>query len=312
MAEVSPSHPIAIPSAGTQVVTKVATRPIGGGDLCPAGIVGVVIAVPVDPDGACRVRCVDGVEIRVRSGEMEVLSLYQTRGLRTPQGDAVDYGSDPQIIYRCVIGSRAYGLDVEGSDTDRRGVFIAPCEMHWSLFGTPDQLENHETQECYWELKKFIVLALKANPSILECLYTPMVERAEALGEELLKLREIFLSKLVYQTYNGYVLSQFHKMNRDLRSKGKIKPKHAMHLIRLLLSGITVLRDGFVPVSVAAFRERLLAIREGRMAWEEVQAWRGQLHKEFDAAFATTTLPERPDYERANDFLIRARRSMVH
>ena len=32
------------------------------------------------------------------------------------------------------------------------------------------------------------------------------------------------------------------------------------------------------------------------------------LHQEFNAAFATTRLPERPDYERANAFLVNARR----
>ena len=44
---------------------------------------------------------------------------------------------------------------------------------------------------------------------------------------------------------------------------------------------------------------------------EEVDAWRLRLHREFDAAFATTGLPERPDYERANAYLLRVRRSMV-
>jgi hypothetical protein len=42
-----------------------------------------------------------------------------------------------------------------------------------------------------------------------------------------------------------------------------------------------------------------------------VDAWRLQLHDEFDAAFATTKLPDRPDYAAANGFLIKARRSVV-
>ena len=298
-------------AAGTKVVTKVETRPIGGGDLCPVGIVGIIVTAPVDNDHAYRVRYADGVEAHVRRGEIEILSHFQASGLRRSQGAIAEYGLSDQIIFRCVIGSRAYGLDVDGSDTDRRGIFVAPCDMQWSLYGSPDQLENHDTQECYWEIQKFIVLALKANPNILECLYTPMIEFAKPFAEELLGMRDIFLSKLVYQTYNGYVLSQFQKMNRDLRNKGSVKPKHAMHLIRLLLSGIQVLQEGFVPVSVDVHRTQLLAIREGEMAWEEVEEWRKKLHEEFDAAFATTSLPERPDYERANDFLIRVRRDMV-
>jgi uncharacterized protein len=47
------------------------------------------------------------------------------------------------------------------------------------------------------------------------------------------------------------------------------------------------------------------------MPWEESEAWRLRLHKEFDQALKETSLPERPDYERANDFLVRARRAAV-
>jgi hypothetical protein len=121
-------------------------------------------------------------------------------------------------------------------------------------------------------------------------------------------MRAIFLSRLVYQTYNGYVMSQFKKMQADIRNHGKVKWKHVMHLIRLLLSGIGVLRDGAVPVKVETDRDRLLAIRQGEVPWEEVENWRLSLHQEFNAAFETTKLPEHPDYERANAFLISARR----
>ena len=124
----------------------------------------------------------------------------------------------------------------------------------------PNRFEHKEDQECYWELQKFLILALKANPNVLECLYTPLIETATPLAEKLLSMREIFLSQLVYQTYNSYVLSQFKKMEQDLRTIGTIRWKHAMHLIRLLLSGITILKHGFVPVRVEDYRDRLLAI----------------------------------------------------
>jgi hypothetical protein len=84
-----------------------------------------------------------------------------------------------------------------------------------------------------------------------------------------------------------------------------------MHLIRLLLSGITVLREGYVPVRVVDHRERRLAIRDQQVPWEEVNAWRLALHQKFSAALTTTSLPERPDYARANAFLVRARRTRV-
>ena len=54
-----------------------------------------------------------------------------------------------------------------------------------------------------------------------------------------------------------------------------------------------------------------LQIKSGQQPWPEVNAWRLRLRKEFDDAFASTRLPERPDYAWAHQFLLKARREMV-
>jgi predicted nucleotidyltransferase len=160
-------------------------------------------------------------------------------------------------------------------------------------------------------LQKFLTLALKANPNILECLYSPMAEKVTPLGEELLALRQQFLSQMIFQTFNGYAMSQFKKIEQDIRNSGQIKWKHAMHLLRLLLTGAETLRNGSVPVRVETHRDRLLAVKRGEMPWAEVDAWRKELHRDFERALAETRLPERPNYEKANEFLIKARRQQV-
>jgi hypothetical protein len=215
------------------------------------------------------------------------------------------------VIYRCVVGSRAFGLDEESSDTDRRGIYLPPANLQWSMRGLPEQLERHEEQECYWELEKFLRLALRANPNVLECLYTPLIEHTSPIADELLGMRESFLTKQVYQTYSQYVESQFKKLDQDLRNKGAIRWKHAMHLVRLLLSGITILREKAVPVRVSQHRDQLLAIRQGQLPWVDVDNWCKELQREFDSAFATTQLPDVPDFDRVDAFLIKARRSTV-
>jgi hypothetical protein len=116
---------------------------------------------------------------------------------------------------------------------------------------------------------------------------------------------------LVYQTYNGYVMSQFKKLEQDLRTKEQVNWKHATHLIRLLLQGIAILAAGHVPLTVAEHRSALLAIRDGAESWEEVNRWRLVLHREFEETFRSTSLPESPDYVEANKLLIWARRKMV-
>jgi predicted nucleotidyltransferase len=151
-------------------------------------------------------------------------------------------------------------------------------------------------------------MALKANPNILECLYSPLVEKVTPLAEELLEVRERFLSQMIFQTFNGYAMSQFKKIEQDIRNSGQIKWKHAMHLLHLLLTGAATLREGRVPVRVELHREKLLAVKRGEIAWPEMDAWRKHLHRDFERALIETKLPERPDYEAANRFLVKARR----
>jgi uncharacterized protein len=287
---------------GTQIVTTIAHL------THPKGTVGTITQSPSDGNHQYQIQLPTGQEIRLQRHEFAIRKQYQSIGIDT---SPTDQTLTDHIIYRVIIGSRAYGLDDETSDTDRRGIYLPPANLQWSMYGVPEQLDLKETEECYWEFQKFLVLALKANPNVLECLYSPLIETCNPIASQLLEMRSIFLSQLIYQTYNSYVLSQFKKMEQDLRNQGAVRPKHAMHLIRLLLSGITVLREGFVPVQVEQYREALLAIKYQQTSWEEVNQWRLKLHEEFDRAFSQTTLPERPDYDQANDFLLYARRSMV-
>ena len=277
----------------------------------PRGSVLEIVRPPDDGGHSYRARLADGTEVSVRRHEFSILKQVKAGPLGDPEYALAEYDLYEKVIYRCVVGSKAYGLARDGSDVDRRGIYLAPAELEWSLYGVPEQLESRESEECYWELKKFLVLALKANPNILECLYTPIIEKRTPIADELLQNRHIFLSKLVYQTYNGYVMSQFKKLEQDLRTSGSIKWKHAMHLIRLLLEGIAILQDGHVPVQVSENREVLLSIRDGQMKWDEVNQWRLALHSEFEQAFRGTKLPDAPDYAAANALLIRARRSTL-
>ncbi len=298
-------------AVGSQVVTLVEVTEKNGRVLHPSGSVAVVLKSPGDLEHSYRVRFPDGLEWSLKHAQLVLLSRFKDPA----NAQAQLTRDDPlyeRVIYRCVIGSRAYGLDDEHSDTDYRGIYLPTADRHWSLFGVPEQLECDETQEAYWELQKFIVLALKANPNVLECLWSPLVEHATALAEELLAMRSCFLSRLVYQTFNGYVMSQFKKMQSDIRNHGTVKWKHVMHLIRLLIAGTETLRTGTVPVHVTEHRDRLQAIKRGEVSWDETEKWRAALHQEFDEAFQSTTLPERPEYEQANAFLIRARRTAMN
>jgi predicted nucleotidyltransferase len=302
-------NPNLVLPVGTRIVTRVEAKTDAARAQRPVGAVAEIIAVPPDEFHSYRVRFADGAEASLRRRDFSIWSQYREDATAGPDPLVDRELFARHVILRCIVGSRAYGLDGPGSDTDRRGIYLPPADLHWSLYGVPEQIEDHERQECYWELQKFLDLALKANPNVLECLWTPLVEHATPLAEELLAMRTVFLSKLVYQTYNGYVMGQFKKLEQDVRTRGEVRWKHVMHLTRLLLSGIALLRDGTVIVRVEEHRDRLLAVREGRVPWNEIDTWRLELHRDLDDAYAATRLPERPDYDAANRFLLKARRS---
>ncbi len=303
-----PGLPSFIIPVGTQVVLKGDRRVPGGGAVKPAGSVAEVIEAPASNDRAYLVRFVDGVTLRARFGELAVRRREVADELATPGADLRRYA-----VYRVAVGSRAFGLATDTSDEDRRGVYLPPAAVTWSLTKPPEQLEYRAdgVEEVLWELEKFLRLALQANPNILEVLWSPLLLHADETGRELRELRGAFLSRHLYKTYSGYVLSQFRLMRRNFEKKGEYRAKHAMHLIRLLYSGVHALRTGDVLVEVGGRREELLRIKSGVLTFAEVRERALELDREFQQAFAATALPERPDYERVNDFLVRARRRMV-
>ncbi|MEV5502031.1 nucleotidyltransferase domain-containing protein [Nonomuraea fuscirosea] len=205
------------------------------------------------------------------------------------------------VILTVVVGSRAYGLETGASDTDRRGVFVAPTSAFWRLDKPPTHRDGPLPEQFSWEVERFCGLALDANPTVLECLWSPLVEVATPAGRRLRELREAFLSQRAHRSFAGYAEAQFRRLD-----PGRPNWKQAMHMVRLLLSGLHLVRHGEPLVRVEAHRERLLAIRNGRVPWPEVDAWRAALAAELAAT--PSVLPERPDRERVEEFLVGVRR----
>lgn len=291
---------------GTQVVLRFAHRRPHAPDPKPPGSVGVVVEAPASNDRAYLVRFLDGEELQVKFGELLVRrSDHSVELIATPGPDVT-----PFVVLRVLLGSRAFGLSTESSDEDRRGVYLPPAEWHWGLVKPPEQAETFSpgVEETLWEVEKFVRMALQAKPNILEVLWSPVVLFRDETGDELRAMRTAFLSKHLYQTYSGYVLSQFRLMQKTQAKTGQYKVKHAMHLIRLLHSGVHALRDGDIRVDVGEHREELLAIRRGEVPFDAVMARALELDRQFQEAFTGTTLPDRPDTEAANRFLVRARR----
>ncbi len=215
---------------------------------------------------------------------------------------------EEHTILSVVVGSRAFGLATGASDTDRRGVYVAPTEDFWRMAKPPTHVEGPLPEQFSWEIERFCELALGANPNLLEVLHSPLVERRTALGAELVELAPAFLSRRVHQTFGRYAQSQFAKARAALERDGTPRWKPVMHLLRLLVSGSALLETGDVHVDVGPYRDRLLAVRRGELAWEEVLAWQGRLVERLDRALDRSPLPEHPDGARVEEWLISVRR----
>ncbi|GID28083.1 hypothetical protein Abr02nite_30660 [Paractinoplanes brasiliensis] len=73
-------------------------------------------------------------------------------------------------VLAVVVGSRAYGLSGPGSDHDRRGVSVAPTRSFWSLDKPVTHFDGPLDEQ-------FCTLALQDNPTVLEVLWSPIVEK---------------------------------------------------------------------------------------------------------------------------------------
>ncbi|WP_055562581.1 DNA polymerase beta superfamily protein [Hymenobacter sp. AT01-02] len=121
------------------------------------------------------------------------------------------------ILFEAISGSRAYGTNLPHSDTDLKGVFILPETEFYGLDYVP-QVANETNDEVFYELRRFVELLLKSNPTVLELLGTPAdcVVFRHPLFEEF--RAEDFLSKLCRQSFAEYAIAQIRKA-RGLNKK---------------------------------------------------------------------------------------------
>jgi len=121
------------------------------------------------------------------------------------------------VLLDCISGSTAYNLNVNGSDVDKKGIFIMPQKQLYG-FDQQGQIANASNDEVYFEIGRFLELLTKNNPNILELLSTP---KEHALFRhplmDLIK-PEDFLSKLCLDTFAGYAQTQIQKA-RGLNKK---------------------------------------------------------------------------------------------
>jgi RNA repair pathway DNA polymerase beta family len=202
--------PQAVPlPAGTEITTRVDR--IVDGEIRAQGATG-------------RVKSIDGdkVEVTFLDGKRGVflrsevtprkLGVQRYAQRRAAAWDALR----PCVVLDTVVGSRAWGVASEGSDEDRRGVFVLPMPWTTGLVEPPLDLVSLDGSHAYWEIGKTIRQALRADPNTLEMLFAePTV--VDGMGAELVAMRTGFLSIEIYGSFGRYALSQLDRLEHNQR-----------------------------------------------------------------------------------------------
>lgn len=124
------------------------------------------------------------------------------------------------IILLGLGGSYAYGTNNENSDLDIRGVATHNAEDILTRKGF-EQVVNEATDTTIYSLEKIVNLLSNCNPNTIEILglepwqylYTSYI------GQELIKNKDMFLSKKAVHSFGGYATAQLRRLsNKAVRT----------------------------------------------------------------------------------------------
>lgn len=211
------------------------------------------------------------------------------------------------IVLEGIVGSRAHGLAAEGSDADRRGVFLAPSVEFLGLDDVQETASNPYTDEVFHELGRFTRLALKASPSILELLWLDSYEICGPIGQELIGLRLDLLGAT--RVRSSYLLAAADLL-KVIHRGGERTGRTARNMARLLITGYGLWYSGRLQVAlpdpdfVHDFGERV-GLGDISLADDMV----AQYEKLFDQT--PTELPAQPDREKVDAWLKQTRQQTL-
>ena len=126
-------------------------------------------------------------------------------------------GSNIQLL--ALGGSHAYGMNVEGSDLDVRGMSLnSKSEV---LLGEDfNQVQDKITDTVIYSSNKLLKMLSDCNPNVIEMLgcKPEYYLHVGKVGKLILDNKKLFLSKLCIFTFGGYATSQLRRLeNKSAR-----------------------------------------------------------------------------------------------
>lgn len=155
------------------------------------------------------------------------------------------------ILYECIVGSKAYGLSTPESDTDIKGVFIAPKKSFFG-FSFEDQKNNESNDISYYEIGKFLNLLCKSNPTVLEMLFSPedCILKKSSFFTAIEPNR--FLSKRCEDSFARYAFTQIKKargLNKKISNPLNIQRKSILDFCFIFYGQGSLLVEEFLSMN---------------------------------------------------------------
>ena len=210
-------------------------------------------------------------------------------------------------ILRVLIGSRAHGTHNDNSDYDYRGVFVVPTKEILSLGSKPQQTSwiEGKNDDTSYEIGKFLMMATKCNPNVLEMFFAPVI-RSEGLGIELRELfPHVWNSKDAFNAFRGYGANQRKKFFED---KDERAHKFLAAWLRTTWQAIQLFNTGKVPVNFfsTSIYNDLLEIRSGNYKKAEKLDLIFSLDRTLEEVYKD--FPEKlTNMDKVNEFLLKVR-----
>jgi predicted nucleotidyltransferase len=227
------------------------------------------------------------------------------------------------LVFATVSGAHLYGFASLDSDLDLRAAHVLPAAEVVGLRTGPETLQSAgvrdgvELDVVSHDLLKFARLLNSRNGYVLEQLLSPLVVVTTPVHAALVELAPGLITRHHAHHYLGFAATQEKLFERT----GELKP--ALYLLRVLLTGIHLMRTGAVvadlrtldgaPPYVPDLIEAKRAAEHGLFPAEVRSALAAdvpRLRAELEAARDASRLPDKPDpaaVETLHDLVVRVR-----
>ena len=133
-------------------------------------------------------------------------------------------GAIPLLIV--IRGSHAYGTNIETSDTDYSGIFV---QSEDDILGNKyiEQINDDKNDTVIYEVRRFLELVSKNNPTVLELLNTPedCILYKDPNFDIILENRNKFITKICSNSFGGYAKMQIQKAKGQNKKQNWEKDK---------------------------------------------------------------------------------------